>query len=236
MKRRLALFLCFPALSLVLLLGANRQAHEKASWRPVPISRAQFAARWAPLAAPSFPNGNAAPTPQQQRFWQLAGVGGVQLRAISPDNTKLLAQGQYQRAALLDARDGSVSADLFISFDRGWSGGQFSPDGRFLTLTQPALGVRYCFAVADGQSLWSERYAGGRSQFFFSPDGQFCATVFNTNVGASRHQITIRHSATGRVTQDFGVYLGTKKWGFSRDSGFFLVESAPGQFQEIRLR
>lgn len=206
-----------------------RQGQENARWSEKTISSESYRANIVSVALP--------PTNSQERWRRLQQVTegeGFKLRAISPDGSRLLAEGPYHTALLLDARDANIVANLIKIWDCNWENEQFSPDGRVVTFTQivSKSTLRQCFAVATGEQLGSDTHTS--DDILFSPNGKYLA--YKTRLSFRPDTFTVRQTVTGRDTS-LRPRMGLKGQGnFSRDSRFFLVETAQGKHIRYPLR
>lgn len=231
MKHRL-FFALAVAIPLVLFVVARRAAN----WRLQPLAAGEFGERAAPQ-----PGGFRYDWPlsaQQQRWIRLARAQGWRLRAVSPDQKRLLAQRSKCDpacgGAVLSAADGHVltrlrSTELASQFFQHWASAAFSPDGLLVVVAQSDVRPTLVFDARTGASLWSTRHAV--EVIRFSLDSTWAAFP-----DANRSTLLIVEARTKRELRRLPYAGDEGGWGFSRDGDYLIIETAPGQFSQLRLR
>lgn len=220
-------------LAIVLLAGVFLVARNAASWRPKTITKQQFAAQRAPIAAFVDWQEHETLTPAQRAINLRLIAKNWQPLVLAPDENQMLARDLLtENYAIISARDASLIHLLKPrqnSFKGEWLGGQFSSDGRYVEFSQFESTPPQVFDARTGKWLWSADY--WNAKFAFSPDGTFSA---HTN--ANEDAILVRETATGREIKRLSYAYNGGALSFSRDSNNLLSEVAPGELRQLRLR
>ncbi len=230
MKRRVLLF----ALAILPLAGIFLAARYAATRRPQTITKAEFEARQAasaPLPTGEFTEQSGSVfTPRQQQLQHRVRGRGWELRAVSPDGTRLLAQRKSScQAAILDAKQARILlmlAALPRAACERWTVPDWSGDGKLVWFQADTSPIQI-FDAQTGQALWS---LDSQSTYLVSsPDGRLLL-AFDTLGRDSK----VLEARTGHEVERLSFPF--QQAIFSRDSRWLLLEIQPGQYKQWRLR